>query len=427
MVRRLARYAGVLILLCSALVAASGQSPSDVYYRVWRYFGAGENQGTGLTVFPSLSFPMGATAEAMGTAYTAVARDSSFFEANPAASASLEFTELSVLHNDLISEVSMDALVYTMRLDRIGLGAAAKLVQVPFQARDDFGRQVSSTRYAETVFGINGSYHFLRSFYVYGLAVGGNLKIAYRSIPEEAYRHVVQTDQDAIAWMLDIGVLTRMNFLKFFPSRRQNFSTGLAIKNIGPLVRSEPLPSSIVWGLSYMPIRPVTIAADFSIPFTFGPASAPSPWLAAGVEVLLTDFLALRGGFAIRGGSPRLSLGGELTVAEVDLTATYTLDYTTSLTAPDRFSLQAKLNLGDRGRGALAAQVDDLYLAALVAIADGRLEEAARLLEEAIELDDEFTPAYDELTVVRRTLELLGEMEELRQAESDEQDPAERD
>ena len=70
--------------------------------------------------------------EGMGTAFTAVADDSGFIEANPAASASLARTELSVLHNNWISDTRVESVVFTTRYDHLGLGAAAKVLYLPF-------------------------------------------------------------------------------------------------------------------------------------------------------------------------------------------------------------------------------------------------------------------------------------------------------
>ena len=48
----------------------------------------------------------------MGTAFTAVADDSSFLEANPSASSLLETTELSVTHNNWIADTSVEGVIY---------------------------------------------------------------------------------------------------------------------------------------------------------------------------------------------------------------------------------------------------------------------------------------------------------------------------
>ena len=67
----------------------------------------------------------------------------------------------------------------------------------------------------------------------------------------------------------------------------------------------------------------------------------------------------------------------------------YTLDLTTQFDFLDRFSIEATLNLGDRGRVALAARVDELYLAGVEAYAEGALDEAIEYWLSALENWDE--------------------------------------
>ena len=64
---------------------------SDIYAWIGNRRGA-QPQNTGLTIFPTLIIPSGGEFEGMATAYTAVARDVSFLDANAAASATLRTT-----------------------------------------------------------------------------------------------------------------------------------------------------------------------------------------------------------------------------------------------------------------------------------------------------------------------------------------------
>ena len=57
---------------------------------------------------------------------------------------------------------------------------------------------------------MNVSYNFFPSYYFSGLSVGANVKVAYRSIPDAIY-----LNQSVFAAMLDVGMLTRFDFLKF--------------------------------------------------------------------------------------------------------------------------------------------------------------------------------------------------------------------
>ena len=80
------RKAGLLLLLTLSMgVQAGAQSlyPS-VYEIIYSLFALDPNEG--LTTFLSTLIPMGGSAEAMGTAFTAVSSDASFLELNPAGS-----------------------------------------------------------------------------------------------------------------------------------------------------------------------------------------------------------------------------------------------------------------------------------------------------------------------------------------------------
>ncbi len=364
---------------------------------------------TGLTVFPMLLVPVGGRYEGMGTAFTAVSDDSSFLEANPSASSLLNYTELSVLHNNWIADTSIEGLVYTVRFNELGIGFGGKFLYVPFTGYDTWGAREVGAYYSESLATINISYNFFSGYRFYGLAVGTNVKFAYRSVPNVLVPAGYES-QSAIAALLDIGALTRFNFLKFYPARSKNFSVGLVIKNLGPRVQSENLPTRLTAGIAYSPLRPVTLSYDLDLPLHFGldAAGLVRTWeslsMAGGIEVVLTDFFSMQGGFNYRGANPRISLGAAVDLPGVSLTVNYTLDMTTTFEPFDRFSIEARLNLGDRGRMAARAKVDELYLAGIEAFADGNLDEAIRLWREALAIDPSFTPAqaFLERAIIQR-------------------------
>ncbi|MEE8440585.1 MAG: UPF0164 family protein, partial [Spirochaetia bacterium] len=104
---------------------------SDIYVMFGDRSGR-QPQNTGQTIFPTLIIPAGGEFEGMATAYTAVARDVSFLDANPAASATLNLTELTFTHNNWISDTYIDGAVYTVRFDDLGIGFGGKFLHVPF-------------------------------------------------------------------------------------------------------------------------------------------------------------------------------------------------------------------------------------------------------------------------------------------------------
>ncbi|MFW5694572.1 MAG: UPF0164 family protein [Alkalispirochaeta sp.] len=417
----------VMILLVVAFpghrVHASGvseQAFSDWYGDIAARSAVEDVENTGLTVFPTLSVPAGGEYEGMGTAYTAGARDVSFLEANPAASSDLQFTELALFHNNLIADTSLEGLGYTTRLEDFGFGVGGKFVHVPFTEYDDFGIQQGSARYVEAIVAGNLSYNFFNSFYFNGVSAGANLKTAYRSIPE-----TIAQDQSAAAVMIDVGLLSRFNVLKFYPSRDRNFAVGTVVRNLGPNVLAEPLPTQWTSGIAYSPLRPVLIGADVTVPFTpFSSLPAEQLGYAVGTAVTVTDFFTIRSGFQMKGGNPRITMGGSVGIQDMTVTINYTLDMTTQLTAFDRFSLQAGFSLGDRGRGQQQDQIRTLYLDALQAFADGDLEETIDLTEQVLDVDPRFQPAAETLEMARRMQSLQEQMESIRTGEDAPGDPS---
>jgi hypothetical protein len=420
MILRRRMVAHLLLFLGSTLAFGSTYLPAQTFSDWYAWVGGRvppeDVENTGITTFPILGIPIGGEYEAMGTAYTAGARDVTFLEANPAASADLENTELALFHNNLIADTNMEGLGYTTRIEDFGVGVGGKFLHVPFTEYDDFGVQQASARYLETVVAANISYNILNSFYFNGVAVGANLKAAYRGIPD-----VIAPGQSAAGLMTDIGVLSRFNFLKFFPSRTRNFAVGTVIRNLGPNVLGEPLPTNWTTGIAYAPLRPVLIGFDLSVPMTpFSPLPAERVGYATGVAVTVTDFFVMRSGFQLKGGNPRVTMGGSVTIEDLTVTVNYTLDMTTQLTAFDRFSVQAGFALGDRGRGDRRDLVRNLYLDALQAFAAGDLEKTIELTRRIVAIDSTFQPAAETLQMAERMQSLQNQMDAIRSgAESD--------
>ena len=418
------RWILVLILIFSSLFAFS-EDFSTIFGDVSEFF-ENTDTNTGLTIFPILMIPLGGKYAGMGTAYTAVASDAGFLEANPSASSGLKYTELSLIHNNWISDSNLEGVIYTMRFNDLGIGFGGKFLYVPFTEYDTWGERavntvddvekVSKGYYSENLLTMNISYNFFSSYYFYGLAIGTNLKFAYRHVPTVFYP---ESSQSIAAFMADLGILTKFNLLKFYASRERNLSFGAVVKNLGPKYKEEPLPTEATFGMAYAPIRPVTLAFDFNLPFSFDPVNYPAEeWnIAAGMDVVFTDFFSIQGGFRVRGSNPRITLGSTIDLAKITFVATWTLDMTTQYDTLDKFSVEAKFKLGDRGRGALQNRLDDLYTAGLEEYADGNMEKALTYLNDLIELDPHFQPAQELIEIIRRALVLQREMEALQQVE----------
>jgi hypothetical protein len=408
----------ILFLFTILLIPVFSQEWEDVYADFWTSFAISAEENAGLTSFPILEIPIGGDIESLGTAYTAVARDISFFDANPAASALLESTEIAFGHNNLIADVNLESVFFTQRVNDLGYGIGTKILHVPFTAISGSGQQNASDRYIEAVLAFNGAVNLGKNYYFSGIAIGLNIKAAYRSIPRELYAQVASvssTTQSAIAIMADIGILTRFNLFKAYTSRDKNFSIGIAFKNVGPAVYEDALPTILSTGIAYNPLRFWLISFDLNIPINLlDPSLSEGIGFGLGTGVQLTDFMALQTGFLWKGSNPRFSLGGLFDLDPISFVVNYTFDISTRLQIFDRLSIQAKLNLGDEGRGEIQKQVDDLYIQALVALSKSDFAEVIRLCEEALALDPSFSPAQETLESAMRSIELDQRLEDIR-------------
>ncbi len=377
------------------------------------------DKNTGLTVFPTLLIPSGGLYEGMGTAFTAVASDASYIEANPAASSTLQYTELALNHNNWIADSNMEGVIYTTRFNNLGIGFGGKFLYVPFMAYNRWGEELASSYYSESVATMNVSYNFFPSYYFYGIALGINIKAAYRNVPAALYSGHLVENQSVFTLMTDVGFLTRFNFAKFYASRDRNFSLGGVVKNIGLDALGEPLPSVATAGIAYSPIRPLIVSLDFNYPFSLStPSDQWEKWnIASGMNLTLTNFFAIHSGFSYRGSNPRFTIGSEVTLKKISITANYTLDMATQLTSLDKFTVQMKLNLGDKGRHGKEQKVDDYYIAGLKEYANGNYYRAMKFWEAALKIDPTFQPAAENIAVAEDAIDLQKKMEAINQVE----------
>jgi hypothetical protein len=388
------RLAGIfaLGLLLAVGSRAYADSASDLYQLVSNILNIDPNSGT--TTMRSLLIPMGGLDEGMGTAYSAVAKDSSYFESNPAASSILDSAELSVFHNQWIADTKIESAVYTVRYKNFGFGVGGKWLYLPFTATDQFGDRVGAGYYSESMLGANVSYDFFPGFYFSGLSAGVTGKIAYRAMP--TVNDGSTAGNSAFGYMLDAGLLSRFNFMKFYSSRNKNFSLALTIRNLGPAVEGDPLPTEAGFGLAYSPYKPLMLSLDLTQPIDLlNVSSSESFYAAGGFLVQVADFFTVQGGLLIKGGNPRISIGSSFDVELTKITVNYTLDLTTQITPLNRISVQAAFSLGDLGRGDIAKKVDTLYLNGLDAYARGEIDSAISYWEEALALDASFDPARE--------------------------------
>jgi hypothetical protein len=430
------RFPAVLFLLLLT-VAGWSQGLEDWYAAISNI--AGIDQNAGETTFLTLVIPSGGMYQAMGTAYSAVLKDSGYLEANPAGSALLKETELSVYHNDWIGQSRIETAVFTIHVpvnkfvseflgvNDVGLGAGAKYLYLPFDAVDTYGDRYKNSwsssyatgYYSEFIGTLNGSATFFGDYYFHGVTLGANVKAAVRSVPES-----IAQGQSAFDIALDFGALTRFNFLKFYPSRERNLSFSFVLKNVGAPVMGDPLPTAFVFGIAYSPIRPLTVSADYTIPYALGSnfsfsnmgqffsgSQSEQPSVATGMNLAMTSFFALQAGLEIKPGRPRFTTGATVNLEKLTVNVSYTVDLMTTLAVPDRLAVEVKLNLGDLGRKEAEDRARELYLTGLEAYAKGNLEDAVVQWDKALEILPTFKPAQELRETAQKAIDLRAKME----------------
>lgn len=396
---------------------------SDPYINLAGIFEPLVDPNEGLTAFRSLQIPGGGRSEAMGSAFSALASDISFFETNPAGSSTMKNTELAVFHNSWIADSRLETVSFTQRADAFGYGASFRCFYIPFTEYNTFGERASRGYYTETFGVLNLSYNFLSGYYFKGIAAGANLKAGYRSMPDysDNYGNLKTGSgltQSAFTIMADLGVQTRFNFFKLYGSRDPNFFLGLTLRNFGPPVLGEPLPSLTTFGAAYKPANPITISAEVQQPLNFvSPEKSGKTIFGAGVAVEFARFFTFLGGFQLKGANPRVSIGGEMNLNDLQFNVNYTLDMTTQASFFNRISLAAKLNLGDRGRLDKQKKIEYLYISGLKMYASGELEDAIAVWNETLALDKRFDPAIEGIKTAKMTLELQQKIRDLQQIE----------
>jgi hypothetical protein len=392
-------FAAIMLLTLNCITAEA--APGDLY-AWWSSVWGPPDTSAGTTIFPSLEVPLGGRVEGMGTAATAVARDAGFLEANPAATALLKNTELAFSHHGWIADTSLEGVVYTVRFDDLGFGFGGRFLYVPFTSYDEWGERMSRGTIFETVATANVAYNFLHSYAFPGLAVGASIKAAYRYVPGD-----IASGQSILGVMADVGMQTSFTLAKLQHWTLPNVSVGVVLKNLGiSTMLDESLPLTASAGLAYAPLRAWLLAADFNLPLSLDADPAREWDLAFGTNVAVAEFLSLQAGMHLKPGNPRMSIGADIDLGTVSVTANYNLDMSALARNPvDKFSVQARLDLGDRGRTDLRRQADDLYMEGLREFSIGNLQNAIELWTRVLAIDDAYTPARQYLAIAEATLE----------------------
>ncbi len=391
------------------------------------YFQSSKNEGS--TSFRSLLIPIGGRPESLGSAYTGLCDDAGYINYNAAASCLLANTQVSAYHNSWIADSKLDTLVYTTRNENFGFGIQAGCLYLPFSEYNIYGERVNASYYSETNLALNFSYNFLAGYDFKGIALGGSIKSAFRSVPDytdnntDAIIPLSGLAQSGIGIMADLGVMLQFNFLKFFASRTPNVRIGISAQNLGVaftgiggkkgISLDDPLPSFIAAGFSCQFLPVITASFDIKHPVNlFALQDYQTFSMSAGIILAFTKSFSLLLGTEFKGGNPRFSLGSEIQLVNARLNFNYTLDLTSSFNPVNRISLSAKILLGDRGRAERQKLIDQLYLKGLDFYANSEWENAIEEWEQILLINKRYDPAILGIESARSQIEMYEKVRE---------------
>ncbi|MGP1520045.1 MAG: UPF0164 family protein [Treponema sp.] len=403
---------------------------SSGYSSITKAFNVFTNLHEGEMGFRSLLIHSGGRMAALNGAFTALANDITFFEINPAGSATLRQTELAFFHNAWIADSQLDTISYSMRSGNLGYGASLRCFYIPFSEYDSYGEKVSSGYYSETFTSFNVAYNFFNGYKFRGLSLGSSLKFGIVSFPPFSgqitgtqklslkTRNQNALNQMSFAILLDFGMQFRGNFYKNFYSKEPNIFFGLAIKNLGPPIKGDIAPASFSVGFAYQPVKIFTFSLDLSCPINIVDIkNSGKPFASLGVMFNITKYFNLLSGFGVRGGNPRFTLGGEVNLSNVQINANYTLDLTSQTTALNHIVVGIKLFLGDRGRGEKNDRLEAMYIEGLHLYKEKKYKEAISVWEEVLRLNPYFEPAKTGIKSAKNMQTLQTELLKLEQFE----------
>lgn len=380
----------------------------------------------GETAFRSLLIPSGGRFEGLGGTFTALSNDISFFDANPAASALLKETELNVLHNSWIADSKMETVGYTQRKNHLGWGTSLRCFYIPFTEYGKLGEKKASGYYSETFLTANIAYNFLAGYDFKGLTIGGSIKTGIRSMPpfsgqdepadpdNPAPQYKNAAKYNGYAVLGDLGIMIRANVTKIFYSDEPNFYFGFSLKNFGTPIKGEIPPSYISLGFAYRPVSFFLFGIDLNQGINVvNIKNSGLPYGNLGFMFSITQYFNLLTGFGIKGGNPRFTLGGEVNLSNVQISANYSLDLASQVTNISRISVGVKLLLGQDKRDEKLSTVKKLYVQGLKEYNNKNYEKAIELWKEILTIDKRYDPAIEGIARAEQQLQLLEEIKKI--------------
>ena len=317
--RLFSKFTFFLFFILIFISKSAGLSYSELDSTLSSLFYNFVDEDEGQTSFRSLLIPFGGRTESLGSAYTGLSDDIGYLQFNPGAGSIQKQSQISLFHNMWIADSKMETLAFTTRFKNqphFSLGGYASCFYLPFTEYNLFGDRVTSGYYSETFGAINLSYNILAGYDFKGLALGMTLKSGWRGMPDytdnDSDRIIKGSglEQSGLAIAGDIGFILQFNFLKYYYSRDPNVRIGFSAQNLGigltgfgkQIKIDDPLPTLFSAGISLRFIKPITLSADIQQPVNlFQMGTYLTPHLNSGISFQFTDFLAVLGGFSLKG------------------------------------------------------------------------------------------------------------------------------
>lgn len=171
--------------------------------------------------------PTGGRYASLDGAFTALANDASFFEANPAGSANMTHGELAFFHTTGFGSFHAETLSYVGQSGNWGYGASMRMFfpESGFNFSATTGPVCTSATEPIKQRGAIGIINFARR--IGGLSLGANLKAGFRDA--QGLQHTSVSSDIGLQW---VG-----NVAKSFTSEEPNLYIGLAATNLGLTVK----------------------------------------------------------------------------------------------------------------------------------------------------------------------------------------------
>jgi long-subunit fatty acid transport protein len=220
-----------------------------------------------------LNVGVNAKAEAMGGAYTAIADNSSSVNINPAGMTQIPNSQVSVMHNEYLLDITQDYFSYVTKVGTHAFGGSLIYLdagsQSGYTASNEFTGTFRPTNYALT--------------FAYGADAG---KVVSYGVAIKYIKEKIQSFSGT-TFAVDGGVLYKPDKNWRYAAALSNLGSGLKLDQT-----SDPLPLTLKLGTAYVWDKlPLTTAFDIYL------IKRESPEYHLGLQYMLQKIVAVRMGY----------------------------------------------------------------------------------------------------------------------------------